>query len=105
VVAIGTIDRAENWVLALGELKPPLNIAGRNGHAVTGLMARAARAAVNPQALKKGSRQIDPFAGCAVRLRRATWIREMRSARDDRDLLCLYRGNDHQRREKLQTQR
>jgi hypothetical protein len=63
-------------------------------------MARAARAAVNPQALKKGSRQIDPFAGCAVRLRRATWIRGMRSARDDRDLLSLYRGNDHQRREK-----
>src|ERR1700722_3739797 len=61
-------------------------------------MACGACPAVSAQVLKTMPGQLDAPASCAVSLRRAAGIREMRSVGDE-GLLSTYRGNDQQRGE------
>lgn len=97
MVAVGTVVRAENWIQTLRQVESLLDIRGRDGHAITRLMASNASSAVGTYALEERPRKVDPAARGAVSFRRATGIREKRSVRDERELLSIHSNNRYQR--------
>lgn len=76
MIAVGTIHRAEDWVLTFRLYEPALRIRRRDGHTVARLVASRAGPTVGAQTLKEGSGQVDPAVGSAVGLRCTTGVRE-----------------------------
>src|SRR5262249_13963003 len=76
MVAVGTVDRAEDRVTALGLEETQADIDVGHGHAVARLMAGGASSSVAAQALEKRSGFINSPIQRAVGLRGAAKVRE-----------------------------
>ncbi len=94
MVAVGTVDGAENRIQALSNSESLLNTSGGDGHGVARLVTSATRPAIGAHALEKGPRQIDAAPGCAVSFGGAGGIQEKRAVWYKSDLASANRDND-----------